>query len=110
MTSESNWVVTLTDTGVSCTGPNGQVESVAWKDLNVVTIVTDDLGPFSPDVVWVLSGERSECAIPVGAAGEDALLSKLQELPGFDNEVFIEAMSSTANNRFICWKRSAGQG
>jgi len=84
------------------------MESVKWRDLNLVAVVTTDDGPFSPDVFLLLTGEESGCTIPLGAAGADELLKKLQALPGFDNSAVIKAMSSTDNNRFICWRRDAG--
>ena len=34
------------------------------------------------------------------------LLSRLQQLPGFDNEAVIKAMGSTNNAKFLCWKRT----
>jgi hypothetical protein len=37
------------------------------------------------------------------------MLEKIQQLPGFDNEAVIKAMTSTTNNRFICWQRSGGR-
>ena len=106
--TESEWIVTMTNEGVSCTRPDGRVESVKWSDLNLVAIVTTDDGPFSPDVFLLLTGEESGCAIPLGGSGADELLKKLQALPGFDNSAVIKAMCSTDNNRFICWRRDTG--
>jgi len=70
------------------------VDSIAWVDLNLVAIVTTADGPISPHVFWVLAGDKSEGAILLDAAGSDQLLPKLQALPGFDYDAFIEAMSS----------------
>jgi hypothetical protein len=60
-------------------------------------------------VWWLLSGVNgaSGCVIPQGATGEQALLAKLQSLPGFDNEQLITAMSCTDNQKFLCWRRPA---
>ena len=99
-------VVTVSDEQVSCTRPNGKVETIAWDELRFVLIETTDEGPFATDVFWVLAGNDSGCVVPMGAAGEDELISKLQALPNFDNQAFLEAMSSTTNRRFVCWKRS----
>jgi len=104
---QSEWLIGLSDEIVSCATTDGRVESVAWDDLSLVAIVTTDDGPFSPDVFWVLKGEFSECAVPLSAVGADELLNRLQALPGFNNDAFIEAMSSIDNNRFICWRRDA---
>ena len=102
---ESSYVVTISDAEISCRHPNGVTESVAWDELEIVAIETTDLGPFVPDVFWQLAGKQSGCVVPQGATGEDALIRRLQALPRFDNEKMIEAMASTSNQTFICWKR-----
>lgn len=107
---EASWVVTLSDEGVSCARPNGLVEAIGWDDLKEVAIVTTDGGPFAFDVMWVLLGEKSGCMVPLGATGEDKLIEKLQTLPGFNNEVMIGAMSSTSNQKFVCWEKEATAG
>jgi len=45
---ESKWVVNVSDTQVSCTRPNGQVESLNWDDLNIVVIETTNEGRMLP--------------------------------------------------------------
>jgi hypothetical protein len=54
------------------------------------------------------AGGRSGCAIPSDASGMDLLLPKLQDLPGFDNGQVIQAMATTVDARFVCWRRNAG--
>jgi hypothetical protein len=103
---ESLCIVRLYDSGVECTAPNGNVESVEWKDLQKIEIVTTDQGPFLPDVFWVLHGSQAGCVVPHGSDGEKELLDRLQKLPGFRNEAVIEAMSSTENRRFLCWEKT----
>jgi hypothetical protein len=87
--------------------PDGREESVRWDQLVSVEVVTTDEGPFLDDVFWLLvgEGERSGCAVPSEAEGAKELLKRLQQLPGFDNEKFIEAMGSTSNARFLVWRR-----
>jgi hypothetical protein len=101
---ESLCVVTLSETGVSCTRPGGLRESVAWDDLRRVEIITTDQGPFAADVLWVLHGSSTGCVVPQGATGEPELLARLQALPGFRNDAVIQAMGSTENARFVCWE------
>jgi hypothetical protein len=103
---ESKWVVNVSDTQVSCTRPNGQVECFDWDDLNIVVIETTNEGPYAADVFWYLVGEHTGCVVPLGATGEDDMVKRLQALPGFDNEAFGEAMSSTSNRKFIVWQRN----
>jgi hypothetical protein len=104
---EGKWFVAVSDTEISCTRPNGNVESVDWDDLRVVAIETTDEGPW-PDVFWYLAGKEAGCVVPLGATGEDLLVERLQALCGFDNAAFAEAMSCTSNRRFIVWKRNGG--
>jgi hypothetical protein len=101
---ESLYEVTITDERVVVTRPDGETESVEWVDLLSVIIETTDEGPFVPDVFWILVGTRSECVVPQGAKGENNLLGRLQQLPGFDNEKVIAASVSTENAKFVCWK------
>ena len=104
---EVRFVVRLSDSEVLCERPDGKVERVGWADLQKVEVVTTSDGPFAPDVFWVLHGADGGCAIPQGATGDSQLLKRLQTLPGFDNQAFIEAMSSTEDRRFLCWQRAS---
>jgi hypothetical protein len=106
---ESRYVVTVDEKEVRCRRPSGETESVTWDDLDGVIVETNDTGPWGADVWWLLFGVNgaSGCVIPQGATGEQALLSKLQSLPGFDNEQLIAAMSCTDNQKFLCWTRTA---
>jgi hypothetical protein len=107
---ESEFLVHVTDQGVTCERPDGTNEQVTWDDLQTVSVVTTDEGPMLPDVFWVLEGtsKSSGCAIPQGATGERELLDRLQKLQDFNNEALCSAMSCTDNKKFICWKRAGG--
>ena len=105
---ESNFVIHMTDSDVSCHRPDGVVETVRWDELQQVQVLTTSDGPFAPDCFWLLMGpETTGCCIPQGANGDAALLDRLQQLPGFDNSVFIEAMGSTQEAIFTCWEKPA---
>jgi hypothetical protein len=99
--------VSFTAEAVTRTRPDGVAESIRWDGLHEVGIVTTDEGPFAEDVFLLLlsADGKSGCAVPQLADGFAGLLARLQELPGFDNEAVIRAMGSTANARFVCWKR-----
>jgi len=84
---------------------DGTCETVTWDTMIRVEIMTTDEGPGSDDVFWVLHGEQGGCVIPSEAPGADALVPRLQALPGFDHEAMIEAMQSTQNARFLVWSR-----
>jgi hypothetical protein len=86
--------------------PDGKEESVRWDDLQEVQIITTDEGPFVDDVFWLLLGSSGGCVVPSETEGTEALLDRLQQLPGFDNEAVIRAMGTTSNDRFLCWRRT----
>jgi hypothetical protein len=93
--------------GVRRTLAGGKVEQVAWRDLVEVQIVTTDEGPFVDDVFYLLIGaDLTGCVVPQEDPMGGALLSRLQELPGFDHGKVIEAMGCAENARFVCWKKA----
>ncbi|MBI3857545.1 MAG: hypothetical protein HY293_17835 [Planctomycetes bacterium] len=99
--------IVIDDLGVRRDLGGGKIEEVAWKDLAEVQIITPDRGPCVEDVFYVLVGENGTgCLVSQEDLQCDALLSRLQALPGFDNGKVIEAMGSAENARFICWKKS----
>jgi hypothetical protein len=100
----NSWV-SFDDERIVRTLPDGTQEWVRWDDLQEVSILTTDEGPFIDDVFWILSGSATGCAIPSECDGMDTLLARLQTLPGFDNEAVIAAMASVQNARFACWRR-----
>src|SRR5687767_7649093 len=79
---ERKWVVTVSESELTCKRPNGEVESLNWDDLQVVAIETTDQGPHIADVFWYLAGKQSGCVVPLGATGEDDMVKRLQTLPG----------------------------
>ena len=101
------YVVSFDDDCVTGRRPDGVVESVKWSDLQAVVIVTTDLGPYVDDVFWVLVGKEVGCIVPSEAEGIDLLLRRLQQLPRFDHEAVVAAMTSTQNARFLCWRGDA---
>ena len=89
------------------TVPDGKTETVRWRDLQEVDILTTDEGPYVDDVIWMLQGkDGAGCAVPSETEGMKDLLPRLQQLPGFDNEAVIKAMGSTNHARFVCWRRA----
>lgn len=98
--------IQIDDTGVRRELTEGRFESVTWDDLLEVSIVTTSDGPFAEDVFFVLAGRNGTgCAVPQSAAESSVLLEGLQRLPGFDNQAVIQAMTSTDDNKFVCWRR-----
>lgn len=104
---ESKYVVEFGPDTVTCTCPKGKAETVTWSELQMVAILTTGVGPFLPDIFWVLYGEQDGCVIPWGATGEPSLLKRLQSLPGFRNDAIVSAVSLTDENHIVCWQRTA---
>jgi hypothetical protein len=102
---ENAFGIEVDDTQIVCHRPGGIIDRIPWSELQAVLIETNSLGPFATDVFWVLVGRDTGHVIPSGIPGEDAMLERLQQLPGFDNETLIEAMSCTEEQTFLCWKR-----
>jgi drug/metabolite transporter superfamily protein YnfA len=104
--------VEFDDHEIHCTWPKDGTRSIAWGELNTVTLITTDEGPSAEDVYWHLSGVgTTEVVVPQGAAGHQDFLAEMQRrLPGFNNEAVIQAMGSTSNARFPVWSRSNAPG
>ena len=92
--------------GITYTPPGGAARRIDWSDLRAVEVATTDAGPFAEDVFWVLHRTEPTLLVPQSTGGSDALLARLQELPGFDSRPVIAAMSSAGNKRFPCWARA----
>lgn len=106
---ECLFVVTVSGSEIVNQRPDGTVERVSIHDLEEVTIVTNDSGPTGVDLWWLLVGSKPDagCAFPGGATGEAKVLEFVQQLPGFNNQAFIEAMGCASNARFVCWRAAA---
>ena len=104
-------MVVFNEEAISRTRPDSVIESIKWKDLHEVGIVTTDEGPMEEDVFLILLNKDATdgCSIPQFSTGFQELLIRLQELPGFDNQAVIDAMGCTSNNRFVLWKSGAGE-
>jgi hypothetical protein len=84
----------------------GGVVMLDWADIDNVSVVTTDKGPFEIDLFWLLSDRegRRTVTVPMGARGEHDLLQAMQvRFSGFDNMAVVEAMSSTGNAEFQIW-------
>jgi len=102
---ESEYNVTITDDFVRVEHPAKPVENIFWYDLQQVSIVTTDEGPFSADVWLVLKGLAGTIRVPQGNPGYDSVYDHVSGLEGFDYQGVIDAMMSTENNEFILWKK-----
>jgi hypothetical protein len=95
--------VEIEPNGFACSWNSRPSIHVDWDAIHRVIVRTTNAGPFDEDVFVVIESSVGTFIIPQSAAGTDNLLSRLQALPGFDNETFIQSMSSAENNDFVCW-------
>jgi hypothetical protein len=104
--------VTWDDTRISCRFPDGSARQMRWDDLKAVTIKTTDEGPWMEDVFLVLFSNRKEhcLSIPQSSAGGQEFFEKLINLPGFDEDAVVKAMSCTSNRSFLCWEEMGWSG
>lgn len=99
-------IVSMDVTGVAATYPQGDVQRIAWNEVEQVTIETNDSGPWGADVWWILAGSGKTCTYPGGATGElEALAEFQQRFPDFSDDKVTDAMRCTSNAQFVCWRR-----
>ncbi len=99
--------VSIDDSAVVRTLPDGRTERITWDDLQEVVIETNDAGLSFTERNWVLVGSipGTACTLPAGFEGEKTLLERLKATPGFDTEAYNAAMISTFDGKFLCWHR-----
>jgi hypothetical protein len=98
-----NAQVLIGDQEVKLILPDDREFKVAWNELSLVAIETNNQGPFVEDVFWVLATKEYSLRIPQSATGSTELLERLQSLPNFDNGSVISAMGCAEDRFFICW-------
>jgi len=102
--------VSVDDIGVRRQLADGSEESVTWADLSAVVIRVIPEGPWKEDVFLMLAGaDGTGTAVPSGDPAADALIERLQSLPGFDNDKFVEAMTTDADEAYVVWKAEAAK-
>ncbi|SDD72027.1 hypothetical protein [Actinokineospora iranica] len=98
--------ITVDDDGVRRLLADGNEETVSWADLAEVAIRTTPEGPWKEDVFFLLMKQGGGgCAVPAGDPSADELMARLQSLPNFDNDAFVEAMTTTEDGLFVVWQR-----
>lgn len=98
--------ISVDDTGVRRQLADGTEESVTWPELSAVVIRVMPQAPWQEDVFLMLAGtDGTGAAVPSGDPAADALVERLQALPGFDNDKFVEAMTTDADEAYVVWQR-----
>ncbi|MDC0739107.1 hypothetical protein N6L24_12530 [Cognatishimia sp. SS12] len=95
-------IVTVDEGEISYYGPlSGGV--AALSDVSLVM-----LDPTQTPPVWVLQQERhADIAIPVNAAGADALFDAFAALPGIRTEFMLQSLKSAPDHPVVIWAKSA---
>lgn len=96
--------VTVDDLKISVDGVGGH-DFIRWDQLQWV-VIEAAMEEEGRSLVWRLQGLGvRRCRIPFGIEGEQQMLAKLQNLPGFDVLAVAEALCGSDAGRFICWRR-----
>ena len=103
---ESRWVLRLRDGAIELIVSEGESHRILLSELVGIAIETNDTGPFSADVWWLLFGKGDKVAVafPQGSTGEKDVVDVLMALPGCDHEAMINAMTCTTNQVFPIWR------
>lgn len=99
---EAQFVVEVTSKDeITCRAPKQAEQCIRMIDLASVYVETNDSGPWGADVWWFLKDHtgQTRVAFPQLATGEDAVLERLRQLPGFE----VRGMNSGENACFMCW-------
>jgi hypothetical protein len=102
--NEGEFHIEATSERIGVTYPKGEKHVVSIDSLCEVIVETNDSGPWDADVWIVFRGRDDVCLIPQGAEGQDALWPFFKRLPGFDYDLFAEAMSCVEKKSFVCWR------
>lgn len=99
------WRVRIVGDRVSIIDPKSREASLDLPELRSVEIVTTDDGPFNDDCWWRLFGAdpAAPLAYPNMADGNELVVKRIIDLPGFDHMAMMAAMGSTENARFQVW-------
>lgn len=78
---------------------------MSWAELSAVVIRVIPDSPWQEDVFFMLAGRNgSGTAVPSSDPAADALLERLQALPGFNQERFVEALTTDADEAYVVWQ------
>ena len=96
--------VSVNDEELVRTVSDGTVQRVLWRDIQTVTIVTTDQGPWLDDVFFVFAAKDSGVVIAQEWDSRVGLFDFMsKKLKGLDYESMIRAMGSTDNASFPIW-------
>jgi hypothetical protein len=88
---------------------DGRCEGVDWTEVTEVEVLTAATGPYRSNggVVIVAGDAERGCLVPIDRIGASGLVDKLVLLPGFDVNLFAEALEKRPPTRTTCWRRAS---
>jgi hypothetical protein len=88
---------------------DGRREQVEWSQLTEVEVLTAATGPYKTNggVVILAGDEVHGCLVPLDRVGSSGLVDQLVTLPGFDVNLFAEALQKKPPTRTTCWRRGS---
>lgn len=88
---------------------DGRREEVDWGELTEIEVLTAATGPYKANGgVVILAGDAERgCLVPIDAVGSSGLVDRLIALPGFDVDLFAEALQKKPPARTTCWRRAS---
>ena len=106
---QAGWRVEIDDDALTVHPPDAGRFVTPMADIARIEIRTSDAGPWSADLHWFFFGADGEAmaVFPQGARGEEAAVDRLTELPGFDHDAMIKAVTCTENAVFPVWQAPA---
>ncbi len=105
---EEKFSVSFDDDQISCTRPDGITETVAWDNLESVTIEATHAGGDAAAYIWILWGKdrATGCVFPGGAKGSAEIQKALRgRLENWHQKQLVDAQASTENSTYTLWHR-----
>ena len=102
---EEYYEVTVTGDFIRVEHPGQKIEEILWADIETITLVNTNQGPWFPDIWLALEGKGPGCYIPQGSKGFDEVFEIVSKYEGFNFENFGKSMTCTDNVRFPLWAK-----
>ncbi len=93
------YIATVLDSEIHISRPDGSTDHLDIANIRKVLVATNDSGPWSYDVWFVLEGTDNRIEFPLETDGLKDVLALLEKLPGFE----LRGMNSASNALFECW-------
>jgi hypothetical protein len=99
----------LDEFGVRRELADGRWEAVDWSEVSEVEVLTAATGPYKSNggVVIIAGDAERGCLVPIDRIGDSGLVDRLVRLPGFDVNLFAEALQKRPPTRTTCWRRAS---